>query len=144
MIRSKFWRDFTGQIQPDLSFQAANKRRAARKGKAWRLGHAGGVLCRAYLKGESKASKWAESRGLPVILSRGVSLTCRLALMALVIYASYYVAFAVFGFWLLRRFLVRDPIPVYVVNNEGYDSEALFPDPDSAEYMNDPAFDHDD
>lgn len=110
--------------------------------KVWRLGFTAGVVCRTYVRAEFWVFRWLERKGLPKRVCKPVALVIRTSLVAALIYASYGLIFAVLILFATRRHL-ENPSPVQDSEFEGLDSDALFPDPYSAKYMNDPAF-HDD
>lgn len=111
--------------------------------RVWRLGYVAGVVCKAYVGAESKVCRWLEHRGLPRRVCKPVALVIRALLIVALIYASYWLVFAVLILFATRRHL-ENPSGVEESEFAGFDSDALFPDPYSAEYINDPAFRHDD
>lgn len=110
------------------------------KGKAQRLGHVCGKAFRRYLSAETKLVGWLLSKRVPVSLCELVTCSTRLLLLATVGFLLFWVAMTVGGIWLLKMCLKRNPVPVHIVNDRWFDGDALFPDPYSAENMNDPAF----
>ncbi|MCV4286472.1 DUF3742 family protein [Pseudomonas capsici] len=107
-----------------------------------RLGFAFGLIFQSYLKVESKGRYWLEQKGLPRSACKSVAVVIRVLFAATVAYVSFWLACIVLGFWVVKCCL-EGSSSVDVDEPVGMDSEKLFPNPYSAQYMNDPAF-HDD
>lgn len=115
------------------------------KRKAWRFGYLAGASYSNYRKLETQTYRRLVRHGLPKRVCRiGV-----LAVRALIVAFLTYLAF-----WIICGALVWIAVTEYLSRSghqssgdpdfEGFDSDALFPDPYSARYINDPAFSHDD